>query len=663
MSDVLFDLKSNAFFILKADYSSSRAEIADLAEDAEFDDEYDPETIHRARVALETPRLRLVQEISWLPELIASQAIKSLRAIETSDVGLADSATRSLPVLAKVNLLSHYCRNNAAAMPLIERLVHNWDRVDDEALGFFLDSKRKSVGIPAVDQVHLREAMTALREKHGRTVVKCLWESHDPGKLCEQLVENTLRRSGHSAMLETIVNEYDKMSEARLSAIRKEIDSCTETIRNKRANLDRVVSQIINLLKKWDSINQPVQVYQQHQGLEEGRSKEVFDNIRSLCLLLVNERREVESALRLTKALYSTFPELESVADTLEEDIKTLSEFDEANKVNDALNRLELACNAAKTQREKLLQELRRGFRSAAASPLREIVFAFNHALSVCPDPDVAFAMIRNLAVHFHNEENELEIAYLLTKVLYNHPLLEKVERAEEIKKETNFLYRGVKHDELDRCRKSNDFERALRVVSELLAVTTDEDERRQLQSIEQILQVRLNGNGGTRIGTPESQGSQTSNKRSKKWLMWTCLILFLLAVIYWNEIEGVFLASNSQSTITSTLENVFSGAQEVMATVGSRQESKPPVGTGLTLSKDQLRYCVFEGERIDEMRRLINNRNSTHITNFNNRVDDLNSRCGSYMYHPSQRNAVINEARTQAANFRIDARRIVSSW
>lgn len=66
--------------------------------------------------------------------------------------------------------------------------------------------------------------------------------------------------------------------------------------------------------------------------------------------------------------------------------------------------------------------------------------------------------------------------------------------------------------------------------------------------------------------------------------------------------------------------------------------ESKPPVGQGLVLSREQIRYCLAEDIRIDAAKSAVNNYNDSDVARFNAMVADYNSRCSSFQYQTSNR-------------------------
>jgi hypothetical protein len=92
-----------------------------------------------------------------------------------------------------------------------------------------------------------------------------------------------------------------------------------------------------------------------------------------------------------------------------------------------------------------------------------------------------------------------------------------------------------------------------------------------------------------------------------------------------------------------------------------SSTESKPPVGQGRSLNKSQVRYCVFQGERLDAIRPMATS--SYQISRFNRLIDDYNSRCSNYRYTIGVLSSVQREAQGKSSEFATDARRIVASW
>lgn len=72
--------------------------------------------------------------------------------------------------------------------------------------------------------------------------------------------------------------------------------------------------------------------------------------------------------------------------------------------------------------------------------------------------------------------------------------------------------------------------------------------------------------------------------------------------------------------------------------------ETKPPVGDGLLLSIEQIRYCLAQKIRLEGAQTLVNSYNHAQVDRFNRMVDDYNSRCAHYRY----RTGTLDTARAQ---------------
>ena len=87
----------------------------------------------------------------------------------------------------------------------------------------------------------------------------------------------------------------------------------------------------------------------------------------------------------------------------------------------------------------------------------------------------------------------------------------------------------------------------------------------------------------------------------------------------------------------------------------GSFTETKPPAGEGRALSINEVRYCVFESERIELMKPLASD--NTRIGKFNEYVSDYNSRCGRFRYRRGTLEQVRREAAERASSLETEAR------
>jgi len=78
--------------------------------------------------------------------------------------------------------------------------------------------------------------------------------------------------------------------------------------------------------------------------------------------------------------------------------------------------------------------------------------------------------------------------------------------------------------------------------------------------------------------------------------------------------------------------------APQMEPDTGSITEVAPPVGRGLELSADQIAYCISENVRLTAAQSIVDDSVSSQIDNFNESVDDYNSRCSNYRYLTSDK-------------------------
>lgn len=73
-------------------------------------------------------------------------------------------------------------------------------------------------------------------------------------------------------------------------------------------------------------------------------------------------------------------------------------------------------------------------------------------------------------------------------------------------------------------------------------------------------------------------------------------------------------------------------------------KEDKPPVGTNLSLSRGQIRYCLSEDIRLGVMKNTINQHANNEVDLFNTKIHDYNSRCGNFRYRRGSLESVQSE-------------------
>lgn len=635
------DLKSNGFHILKADYSSSAAEISDLLEDAEFDGTIPQEALLNAQQSLVTPLNRLVEELSWLPELSQQQTTKALQAINAQEWYRLPEQTDHFPELARANILAHCVSQTEGSEALIQPLCQCWDNIGARTLAEFINENRKLAGFPLASVSQIEDALSSICLQQAATAANAIWRSGVPGFLMNTIVENELARKADSTFLKNLVREYDKNCESDLAVISQKIECAVEKANHADDDLAAHIQDIDGLLFQWDEINQPVQLYEQSRGHEEPRSKALYRGLRDLSIDLANNHNRYEASLQLSEALLRTFPELESVAETLRGDVFDLEDLIEKEKSNRHLQPLFEACEAAKDASGTLIKSALRadGFSERAQGIVGRIAAAFFQANANLEDPSVSYLIVRDLGLYWNNDKNDPEAAFLLIDGLITHArgLLQDSIR-EKLTEDRVTLYENWKLGELQ-ASKGNPTA-TMRILDDLSAHATAEKKREYTQLKRKI---------------------QTD--RTVKFIRWGVFAAIAFFIFVATMEDDSRNRSNSSAQTQSSPSVTSSNTETRGASVPTRKttsafpELKPPVGSGTTLSESQLRYCIYQQERLEYLR--IQNMTNSEINRFNQLIADWNSRCSSYRYQPTTKARIEREAANKSTELQQEARRI----
>lgn len=639
MHQEIFHLNKNAFWILRAEYDTNQSEILDLAEEAELNDYHKLEDIQRSQQALLSPIARLAQEVSWLPELSAAQTVEVKSFLNSGRLNELLNAAAFFPEISKANILAHYCGDTEADDKVLQELIESWEDFDGSKLLNFLNYHRETSAFPKISEIQLQEAIKALVTAHARSAAISIWRVDKPGELMERFVEANLNKSQPSQILSELVREYDNLCEPRLSEISIAIDEQISIAQQERADLQLVIREIANLLRQWDEFNQPVQLFEQFLGHEEGRSKGIYEKLRSLCLELANTRAEFGHAKRLSEALLHTFPELESVAEVLKADVETLESLDDQKMQFAVLGPLVNACEAAKSHTSELKSGLQdSGFGWVQHKIVKNIFETFDAAAKSLGIGDPAFLVVKDLALFVNNDRNDPETAFRLIDGLINYsgpkPSQDLYRKLEE---ERSVLHRNWKMPELD--NQSGNLSGISRILDDMLKYANGKDRAELIKLKSSIAQKR------------------SSNRA--KWLIFSGITVVIGFYIVYEELDRPSLRTPYQSTNNLQPSPEQQPARSNIS--NSTIEMMPPIGQGVLLNRSQVRYCIFQGERLDAMRSIAVT--DYQVDRFNILIEDYNSRCSEFRYTSGVLSSVRREASERSAELIADARRIVASW
>lgn len=331
-------LHRNPFAILGASIHDDRRRISSLAEDLSLT--ADPEVCTRAKNDLISSRHRLTAEISWMPGVSPSHAKAFLGSLHTKVDLLRGRNT--LPPLANANLI-------AAAFELLSpdtsadlwcewivAFANKVDSIDPEDVLEAINGDRATSGFPAIGDADAIE--TALRERR-RQYSEAIRSALDelPSQVLIALVGKIVERTTDGGedhapqLIHDIVDRYEMHAGQFLDPEAENIEKLIAAIRRDAPRGEAAVQKLVNrldeLLHRWDSVAQPIQLSKKAQGLTDDRSHALALKVRSLSVDLFNEHDMLDTTLKLNNLLSSVFAEIPAMEETLSADRKALDGF------------------------------------------------------------------------------------------------------------------------------------------------------------------------------------------------------------------------------------------------------------------------------------------------------------------------------------------------
>jgi KaiC/GvpD/RAD55 family RecA-like ATPase len=336
-------MRRNPFAVLGATVRDDRRKIVELADEKSLT--ADPDECGRARSDLTNPSKRLSAEVSWLPGLSPKQAEKLVSALET-DVDFVRSEA-FLPSMACANLMAAAIETLAPEtdsdlwFEWLEELAYASQEIRAEDVLREINEDRAVSGFPQVKSVYLVEAEIAERRRKYAETVRNALERLDTDAMISvvtKLAEATTQSGEVHApqMVHDVIERYEieamRFLDPEAENIKKLIDAVLTDATKGELAVRPLVGRLESMLKRWDSVAQPVQLSKKAQGLNHALSAELAWDIRHLSVDLFNKHGLLDTATRLNGLLRETFAELPEVVDRLGEDSDALDKFHEQRR-------------------------------------------------------------------------------------------------------------------------------------------------------------------------------------------------------------------------------------------------------------------------------------------------------------------------------------------
>jgi hypothetical protein len=363
------DLLQNPFHILNATPRDNRQRIMELAEERNL--LLDSCDCTEARSDLTNPRKRLSVEIAWLPGLGPKRVTVVLSVLENSVSDLL--GMDKLTPIARANLLAAGLSRLPASTPddvaeWILKLAWAFEDIDPEELCAVINEERIVSAFPEVTDLSMVEAEIQERRRHYRQVIKSTLDNLSAKELVETVtvaVESaTDNGEEHGPILiDDLVDSYKDEARAFLEKEARNIEVLVEKLRvaadavRPDSALAPMVNQLIQVVKNWDTVAQPIQVSAKSRGLDHDASHQVARLVRGVAIQLFNEHGKLDFSQQLTNMLQEVFAEVIEVAERTAEDASALDDIAEQH-----VRLIEDAKNRSEEWRRKITYEADMGF-------------------------------------------------------------------------------------------------------------------------------------------------------------------------------------------------------------------------------------------------------------------------------------------------------------
>lgn len=652
-----FSLKKNPFALLRVSPRAKIAEIEDAFEDAVIERPSDEQVLLKIKQLLLTPNARLIAELSWLSEVAPRRADQLVAMLDRADAASLLNAMPDLPPLSSANLAAEGAAR-LSDIRFIPLLIKAHAQISSEATLSALNSTRATAGFARVESSQIADALRTLRTAHARSALAAIIAQKNPAQALADLL--TDGSDPHDPMLKEIFREYDHWSSPHLGEIERDIDAALTSL---MAGDDRGVDRINALLASWDELSQPAQLYCQLSGLDEERSLRIYRRVRSHCIDLANDHRRFDEAHAVAAVMRDLFRELPTAASELKADVDTLARLSVEKKAEDALAPLFSAVAAAKAHVSRVTSELKaRGFSDRAGmnvAPLYKAFVQTTKAVAGGDHADTPTRIVHSFALDLNNEHDDPAAAVALLKGLAAVSSPTDPDLADQIATDIQISQNNIDHRLLTKALEGKHQGEALRIIDLMVARNPTGEVGAQLRFLQEGLK-------------------QARNKRYLKWGGWAAAIVFGIYMIaqegggssyspsptYTPDASEPSAEATAAPSISEPPAEVTPPTDSAVVDVTSAIDvSQPPVGTDLELDGSQVRYCTFEKARLTALEDMISNTNSTAIDGFNARVDDYNSRCGSFRYHVADLDAAKVIAGQDADRISSEARAIAEGW
>lgn len=496
-------LNDNAFFLLAVSPRDNKEAIAEAFDEKAADGEYDEALLHQAQKTLMASKTRLEAELAWFLD-VAPKRVKQITENIKNDSKQNNSdffkgLLSELNGISKANLAAYVCGQRKGTIEFLEALIAAQSEISLATIKADINSNRNVAGFPEVDDTLVNQQLDKQRQIWAEAAIQQISLSEHPGNYMTALLEKFSEGDLSSKkLLDDLMGRYENFIIPKLRNHEDAVNSLIEKIREKEGkNSADLVAEIIKELKLWDEYAQPSQLVYSAKGLDEPRSKKIFELVRDFAIWLANEAAEHKLSLDLTLAAKDIFAELPSVSHRIAEDIGTLEELVEEGQTQEAVAPLMSIVLEIFQSEVVFVKNLKKhDFSASAPGTAGELFRTFEKIVSETRGTsfsEVPWLILKKLSIHLNNERDNPEVA---NKILVAMAAMSPPENMkEEISKDLHTMQENIWGKELKEAIASKNVARAKIVLNNLIQIADNPQDKAQWQGVLTAIQKKSRSN------------------------------------------------------------------------------------------------------------------------------------------------------------------------
>jgi hypothetical protein len=328
-------LHESAFYILEVSVRDTREKIIDQAENKSL--LMDHEICNRAQSALNTSKLRVSEELNWLPGLAPNKAKKYLEDL-SQGVNPVDE-NLNLNSLVKANLLAAFVQTlddsvkDVDIIPLIINLSEAVDSIEVSDITKEINADRTLAGYSQINDLEQIENEVRDKKIFFAGLIKNFLNELSSKKLVSVVTRIVAKSTNNGSkrapsLIHEMVSRYE---DETLQVLTKQIQDINDLINEIKTDANSgekaitpLYDELEELVEAWDAIAQPIQLSTKALGTDHRMSIDLAANLRSLSIDLFNDHHMVNICKRINDLLKDIFKEVPQIYDKAHEDSATI---------------------------------------------------------------------------------------------------------------------------------------------------------------------------------------------------------------------------------------------------------------------------------------------------------------------------------------------------